>query len=70
MDLDIRVVGLAATLALVALIAGLGLAVSDAQAPELPAILTDGFALAFTQGVGELPAACGGGPYSADCTYY
>jgi len=65
MDLDIRVVGLAALLALVALIAGLGLAVS-----ELPTILTDGFALAFTQGVGELPAACGGGPYSADCTYY
>ena len=65
MDLDIRVVGLAAILALVALIAGLGLAVS-----ELPTILTDGFALAFTQGVGELPAARSGGPYSADCTYY
>ncbi len=78
MKLDIRVAGLAVIVALIALIAGLGLAASDAQAPELPAVLTDGFALAFVQNVqaaapgdGEgLPAVCGSGPVSFDCTYY
>ena len=78
MKLDIRVAGLGVILALVALIAGLGLAASDAQAPELPAVLTDGFALAFAQNVqaaapGDdegLPAVCRSGPVSFDCTYY
>jgi hypothetical protein len=78
MKLDIRVAGLAVILALVALIAGLGLAASDAQAPELPAILTDGFALALTQSVRAavptddeaLPTICKAGPVSFDCTYY
>ena len=78
MNLDIRVAGLAVTLALVAVVASLVLAASEAQAPELPAILTDGFALAFTQsaqpvepGDGEaLPAVCKAGPVSVDCTYY
>jgi hypothetical protein len=56
MKLDIRVAGLAVILALVALIAGLGLAASDAQAPELPTILTDGFALALMDAA-EPPAA-------------
>src|ERR1044072_7544726 len=76
MNLDTRVAALAAFLALVALVAGLGLAASDAQAPELPAILTDGFALAFAQNVqapapGDdegLPAVCRAGPVSFDCT--
>lgn len=76
MNLDIRVAGLAVILALVAAVAGLGLAASEAQAPELPAILTDGFALAFTQSAAEaagdeaLPAVCSAGPASVDCTYY
>ena len=78
MKLDIRVAGLAVILALVALVAGLGLGASDAQAPELPAILTDGFALAFAQSVQAaaatddeaLPAICKAGPLSFDCTYY
>ena len=78
MKLDIRVAGLAVILALVALIAGLGLTASDAQAPELPAILTDGFALAFAQNVqapapgddeGQ-PAVCKARPVSFDCSYY
>ena len=47
MNVDIRVAGLAVILALVAAVAGLGLAASDAQAPELPVILSDGFALAL-----------------------
>jgi hypothetical protein len=78
MNVDIRVAGLAVTLALVAAVAGLGLAAFDAQAPELPVILTDGFALAFTQSVQAaattddeaLPAICKAGPVSFDCTYY
>jgi hypothetical protein len=78
MNLDIRVAGLAVILALVAAVAGLGLAASEAQAPELPAILTDGFALAFTQSAqpaepGDeeaLPAVCIAGRVSFDCTYY
>ena len=78
MKLDIRVAGLAVILALVALVAGLGLGASDAQAPELPAILSDGFALAFAQSVQAaaatddeaLPAICKAGPLSFDCTYY
>ncbi|HWJ01485.1 MAG TPA: hypothetical protein VNU96_20920 [Burkholderiales bacterium] len=78
MKLDIRVAGLAVILALVALVAGLGLGASDAQAPELPAILTDGFALAFAQNVQApapeddegAPAVCRAGAVSFDCTYY
>jgi hypothetical protein len=78
MKLDIRVAGLGLILALVALVAGLGLAASDAQAPEFPAVLTDGFALAFAQNAqaaapGDdegLPAVCRSGPVSFDCTYY
>jgi len=78
MNVDIRVAGLAVILALVAAAAGLGLAASDAQAPELPAILTDGFALALTQSVQAagraddeaLPAICKARLVSFDCTYY
>ena len=78
MNVDIRLAGLAVILALVAAVAGLGLAASEAQAPELPAILTDGFALAFTQNVqapasGDdegAPAVCRAGSVSFDCTYY
>jgi hypothetical protein len=57
MNVDIRVAGLAVVLALVAAVAGLGLAASDAQA----AAPTDGEAL---------PAICKAGPISFDCTYY
>ena len=50
----------------------------DGQAPELPAILTDGFALAFAQNVQApapeddegAPAVCRAGAVSFDCTYY
>ena len=78
MNLDTRVTALAVILALVAAAAGIGLAASDAQAPELPAILSDGFALAFTQGAQAAepgddeaaPAVCKAGTGSVDCTYY
>ncbi|HEY7238600.1 MAG TPA: hypothetical protein VH600_05490 [Burkholderiales bacterium] len=78
MNFNVRVAVLAVIVALVAVVGGLGLAASDAQAPELPVILTDGFALAFTQSTqaaapGDdeaLPAVCKAGVVSFDCSYY
>ena len=78
MNFNLRVAVLAVIVALVAVVGGLGLAASDAQAPELPVILTDGFALAFSPSAqaaaapGDdepLPAVCKAG-VSFDCTYY
>jgi len=78
MNLDIRIAVVAVIVALVAVVAGFALTASDAPVHELPAILTDGFALAFaesTQSAGpgddEAPlAVCKVGPVSVDCTYY
>ena len=78
MKQKLYVSGIAATLALVALIVALGLAASHALAPEPADVPTSGAAAPVVQGAVAFvpsenrdPAACGSPTANqADCTYY